>query len=164
MVRLYELSNDYEDLLDELEETGGELTPEMESRLESLEEALPAKVENCCMVIRTLETEAVAITAELDRLKRAVAVRENGVKRLRDYLKGNLERMETPKVKTPLFSVSVQKSPPSIRWLGPVEELPERFKRVRVELDAKAALAEFKDGGQLCAGFEVERGTHLRIN
>ena len=73
-----------------------------------------------------------------------------------------LQRVNQTKVVTPLAVVRIQKnSRPSIQW--PEGGLiPEAFQRVTVTLDGAKAYDAFK-AGTLPKGFEVEHGSHLRI-
>lgn len=163
-MKLYELTDAYRVLQDRLLEAEGVLTPELEQELAQLDEDLDRKVENVALVVRELEAEAAGVAEEVERLERMKAARDHAAKRLKDYLKVQLTLAGRPKVAGKLVTVQVVKNGvPAITWLGTDEEIPEPFRRVRVELNGQAVRDEYRRTGQVPPGFEVSHGTHLRI-
>jgi hypothetical protein len=74
-----------------------------------------------------------------------------------------LDRVEKPKVETPLVVVRIQKnSRPAIRWPDTLP-IPKDYQRVTVSLDGQKAYQDFK-AGALPKGFIVEQGRNLRIS
>ena len=89
---------------------------------------------------------------------------------LKRYLMFQLQRAGTTRVETPTVKVRIQKNTrPSIRCISP--EIPEPFRRVRVEFDAPAAYEALKRGDCLpdepgrieIDGLVVELGQHVRV-
>lgn len=164
VIRLYELPDEFEAIEAELMENGGELTPEIEARIDALELALDQKAGRICRMIRNHDASARAYDEEIDRLKAHKQTHEITVKRLKDYLHTTMNRLERIEIAAGIFKVVLQNnSRPAIRWTGDVNDIPEPFKRVRVELDGDAAYNVVKGGGTLPDGFEVVRGQHVRI-
>ena len=90
---------------------------------------------------------------------------------LKTYLKSYMELMDRTKGGTTLKSARIQKnSQPTIRWTKDVLDLEHPFRRIEVTLDGKAAYREWKESGEddktrsLPEGFQVDRGTHLRLS
>jgi hypothetical protein len=163
---LYERTADLEAVHSWLMESGGELTPEIEERLDAAEGAFDEKAERVALKIREMEATARAVKEEADRLAARVRSMENGARSLKEYLRMQMERADRPEIKRPLVTIRVHRSPPSARCLVPLQELDDHFVRLipeRFEFDAKAALAAHKAGEALPAGVEIVQGHHVRL-
>ena len=163
-LKLWELTDELEAIAAEVMEAEGELTPEMEERLEAIEGAWEEKVERVALKVRELEALAKAAKEEADRLGAIQKAYQRGADGLKSYLHVQLHKREVPKVETARARVRVQKNGrPSILWTRELDELPETFRKVEVKCDTQAAYREWKEGGELPEGFEVREGTHVRI-
>lgn len=177
-MKLYELPTQYRDLLDWMEEHAEELSdsggdhPELIERLERIEADFGDKAERVALLIREQEAEAGAYKAEADRL----AARARTLSRNADWLKGyllhQLRRMGETKVHGKLVNVSrVKNGRPSVRYIGDVEKLPQKWQRVRVDFDGQKAYEDLKAAGKIPSepgaypvdGLTVEVGEHVRI-
>ena len=69
-------------IFEELEENGGELTPEIEERLKLNEEEITSKVKNYVEYINKLKADKAAIKAEKDRLAALDKSKDNTIKSL----------------------------------------------------------------------------------
>jgi hypothetical protein len=98
-----------------LEESGGELTPELEALLDNANMTFKEKVERVALKVRGLESEAEAIGDEVARLKARAMARENAAKSLKTYLQRCLEQANETKVTGLLCTVAVQLNPPSLQ-------------------------------------------------
>ena len=83
MANIYQLQQDLLAIFDELEENGGELTPELEKQLAITEESFKSKVEDYTKVIHHYQDDLAAIKAETDRLKRLKESKEKTIERLK---------------------------------------------------------------------------------
>lgn len=163
-MKLYEITAELEDVAGELIENGGELTPELEARLDAAEGALHAKVERCALVVQQLQAHAEMARTESRRLADLASTRARAADRLKEYVQSQLEIAGVRKVEGDLATVWVQKNGrPSINWTRDVDELPDAYRRIRIEPDTNAAYDNWKAGAQLPDGFTVEQGHHLRI-
>lgn len=160
---LYQITDEYQAVIDRLLEAGGELTPEFSAELDAITDAFAAKVEKVALYTRNLEALADAAAAEAKRLHELASSRQHTADGLKRYLLEQLDRVEQTKVVTPLAVVRVQKnSRPSIRWF-PETDPPEGFVRVVRSVDLQRAYEVWKAGTPLPEGFSVEEGRHLRI-
>ncbi len=151
-------------LLDELTEAyGGEVTPEWEESWNKHFAGLTERVEATVMAVRNLERSAGAVGAEIERLQARKQVFTNTASRLKDHIRHHMEAVEVSKVKTDLFTVRVQQSPPTARYIGETDELPPSLQRVKIEFDARKAIECWKAEEELPTGVSVTRGTHLVI-
>lgn len=83
---LFQINNEYLTLAAELEETGGELTPEMEAALTIHEEELSTKAENYLHVMRKLKAECDMAKAYEEQAKEFRKRKEKVISRMEDSL------------------------------------------------------------------------------
>lgn len=166
-MKLYELANEYAAIELALADSDGEITPEIQTMLDSVESELPAKVDGICSVFRHMMTRAAAAKEEAERILRLYQVRERAANRLKEYLKSNLERMGMTNIETDRFKVRIQKnSAPSVKVADGLlpEDLPAEYVRFKPEVNNSAIAMAWKAGKTLPDGVEVKIGTHLRIS
>lgn len=168
-MKLYEITGKALQLLDGLRETGGELTPELAGLVDTIETELPIRAQSICYLITQMESDAEAIDAEIDRLKKLRDPMANGAKRLKDYLKRAMEQMGIKHidVPSPLFKPRIvgNGGNPSVKWRGVPEEIPSAYRKKQpIELDTAKVLLDHKAGVDLPAQVEITRGTNLKIS
>ena len=163
MIPLYALPVAFEAIETEIDQADGELSADLETRLDALETNLEEKTEAIAILIRRAESEEAVYQAEVDRLTMARNVARNRKDRLKLYLLTTLQTLGRDHVATRLFKVRIQKnSAPSVRWVG--EGLfPTQYQRVKIELDATAVLRDWRAGVALPDDLVVAVGHHLRI-
>jgi Siphovirus Gp157 len=162
--KLYEIAGELVAINELLDETGGELTPEVEARLDLLTGDFDFKAERICQLIDV--TAGLATSAgEVEKRARALRqARENKVAGLKRYLQQQMERAGRPKIHLPSFLVWTQwNGRPTIRWTQGTATLPPEYRRVTIEPDYDRAYNEWRAKVPLPEGFEVELGLHLRI-
>lgn len=150
---LYDISLEGMQIADILAENEGELTPELEARLDALMQAGPERIEAAAMVVRNIEADALACKAEAQRLAERASSFENNAKRLKDRITIALDAAFNGKVKTSRFTLWTQKSADSVAFdlreeftLDMLQEdFPEAV-RTKKELD-KQALRKLFDAG-----------------
>lgn len=79
---IFDIDRELLDIFEELEENGGELTPEIEEKLKLNEEEITSKVKNYVEYINKLKADKVAIKAEKDRLAALDKSKDNTIKSL----------------------------------------------------------------------------------
>lgn len=143
----------------------GEPTPEQEAMLTDLcDVRIPAKVEGYCQVLTTIDREIGMFDAEIERLKVAKQTRENAVKRMKERLRDAMNELDMKTIKAGTFTATVCKnSTPSVITDLPGEAMPEKFRKVTVEVNKSALTHAWKAGEPLPEGVTVEQGTHVRI-
>ena len=171
-MKLYEITDDLIQIDVLLEESGGDLTPEIEARLEALREEFPRKVENILKLRVEMRAQADAANDEAKRLLAIAESRGNASRRLLEYIERNMRKLGAKRVNTDLFRLAICKNGSvSIRPKDPAC-IPDDFKRIPpAEFDYRKALEFLKDSGKLPAdpgmveieGLVVERGEHLRV-
>ena len=171
---LYDLSAEGLAIFDMLEESLGELTPDLEQRLDSLMLEGPERLEAAAMVVRSLEANASACEAEAQRLRDRAKAFEGQVDRLKLRMTKCLDAAFGGKVKTPLFSIWTQKSAdrliadlvPGVTPEMLYKERPDLV-RVKMELNREEVVARFKAGDrtmpELILFEEKEGSRYVRI-
>lgn len=168
---LYELSEEWSELMSLLAENGGEVTPEIEERFNAINDAFEGKVESAALFIRTQKSLALAAKNEADRLYALQQVRERSAASLELMVKGFMERKGQLKVIGNLARVSVVKvgGRLAVTWDGgDTKDIPDAYRierhKVEYSLDRELALQMHETGQSLPAGITVHpRGTRLSI-
>lgn len=158
--KLYELTEMYKNIWDLVEDDEVDLET-LESALGQVEDNIELKVENMAKLVKGIDGNIDMLKAEEKRLAEKRRVLENKQKNIKSYLENQLRVMEIDKVKTPLFTVSLQKNPPSVEILDE-NKIPEQFKKVTYTVVKKDILEALKNG-QVIEGATIKQGKSLRI-
>lgn len=86
MANLFDISLEYMAILDELEENGGELTDDIQERLNINKDEVQDKLESYRKVIMSVEGEIVVLEEERDRLTDKVITKSNVIARLKENI------------------------------------------------------------------------------
>ena len=158
---IYEISNDYLTLMNEIEQADGEITSEMESQLQINEGELQSKSIAYLSVIKERETFVSQIDEEIKRLT-ALKKRNNSlVNRLKENILNAVNLFGT--IETKFNKFSTRKSE-SVEVLD-VNELPKEFKVIKVTEQAdKKAIKEALKNGQEVKGCSIQSNYNLKIN
>tara|TARA_R110000751_G_scaffold206469_2_gene310496 strand:- start:1205 stop:1693 length:489 start_codon:yes stop_codon:yes gene_type:complete len=105
---LYEISNDYLQLVNQLEELEGELTPEIEKALEINESNLKVKGKGYVEIIKTKDVVNMAIDIEIKRLQALKKQNNTSISFLKDRLLGAVELFGD--IETGLVKIGKRKS------------------------------------------------------
>jgi len=161
MKTLYQINNDYYDLISQIELAEGELTPELESALEINKNELEIKSIAYVEVIKQRESFNTRIDDEIKRLQGLKKQNDNLILRLKNNLLnavnlfGNFEagflKFSTRKSK----QVEVNCDP---------NDLPKEFKTVKVtETPDKNAIKKAIEQGQEVIGCRIIENINLTI-
>ncbi len=177
MPTLYEITEEYRDIFALLEESEGEWTPEIASRVEALDGEYDQKIQNIALFILDLEGEQKKIKDEISRLNARMITAKKKAESLSKYLLSSLE-FSGRKVKTTLVSVWAQNSAPSVviddlaaipdcyktaTIKTSLERIPESLRALATVEPSKMAIKEAIDGGETVPGARFEFRKHLRI-
>lgn len=156
-MNLYELGDNYRAIqeMDLDEET-------LRDTLDSIVGEAEQKVENIVKWIRNLKGENTAIKEEETRLKNKRIANENKIKSLSLYLEDFLKNSGLTRIKTELFTITLQNNPPSVdvydATLIPVKYLIEQSPVVD-----KTMIKELLKQGEEIPGAELQQTKGLRI-
>lgn len=162
---LYEMSKELAVINDEIISADGELSTELEARLDSVSLDLRAKSQSIAKWTLDIAVTEQAIDAEIARLQRRKKVAENLRSRLTAYIKACMEQADVQKIETPTITLRIQRNPPSVE-VTDADKVPAKYTRIKqiTEIDKKAMLSALKDGEQVDGARLVDDKTHLRIS
>jgi hypothetical protein len=114
-------------------------------------------------IIKGIDGDIDTLKSEEKRLAEKRRVLENKKNNIKAYLENQLRVMEIDKIKTPLFTVSLQKNPPSVEIVDE-DLIPDKFKKTVTTVSVvKKDLLEALKAGQVIEGAEIKQGKSLRI-
>lgn len=151
-LNLYEITTELRQLEEALIESGGVIDEETEERFSELLEMEADKIEGYLAMIRKFEASEEAIKQERQRLQKAEQSMKNAAQSLKDRLAEAMRRRGEEVHETKLGKVRLQEAPRrSVVVDAEEEELPERFRRVRVTPDKRAIRKALEAGDEEAA-------------
>ena len=157
-MNLYELTENYIQVLELAESSEFDLTDTMES----IEEAIELKAENTAKVIKQLEANAEMLANEAKRLSERKSAIESNARNLKRYLQEQLEKCGKTKIKGEIFTVAIQNNPQSVEVLDETKIPLEFFVEQAPKLDKKTLLQHLKNEEQI-PGAALKQSQSLRI-
>ena len=161
MSSLYELTNDWLQLMDMLEDGADEDV--INDTLEGLDYEIEQKADGYARVIRNLEADAAGLKTEIDRMTDRKRVIENNITRLKKNLQEAMEMTGKVKFKTDLFSFNIQNNTPSV-VIDNIDDIPIEYVVLQEpKIDKKKIAADIKAGVDLSYFAHLEQSRSLRI-
>lgn len=161
MSTLYELTGDYLNLLEWLEDEENIEDAVVNDTLKGIEGAIEDKADNYAKIIKELQAEAKKFEAEKKRLEDRQKAMENRAKLLNKHLYDSMKLTGKTKFKTGLFSFGIQKN----GGLQPIEidtdHVPDEY--MKKEPDNTLIRQALKEGKELPFVTLKEYGDHLVI-
>ena len=159
---LYGITAELNGILAQLEELGGEITPEIEQALAINEEQFVAKAEDYGHAILNLKGMAAAAKAEKERLAGLQKFYENTQKRLTDALSSAMQVFGHDKVENATMRLSLRHS--TATEVDDLDQLPAEFKTTKVEVVAdKTAIKKAIQQGEAVPGAHLVENVSLQI-
>lgn len=161
-MRLYDLAEQYNDLLDVLE--GSENPEAVYAMLEGLDGKFEEKVESTVKIMRSKESESEALTSEANRLLSRAERAKKEAKWLRDNIEMQMIRTNKEHVKSSLFDIKFKLNPPAVNVLNE-SIIPRSYfitKPPVVQLDKRSVMDAMKSG-EVIPGVEIMQGKSLQI-
>jgi hypothetical protein len=158
MKNLFNIDAELYEVYNEIENNGGEMTPELEATLEITEAERMTKGEGYVYVIKQLRSQSDMIKSEIKRLQELAKRYENSAEKLADTLLQSV--VAHGQIKTALVTISSRKS----KSVSITDEslLKEEFLRIKTEPN-KTAIKEALEAGQEVAGALIVENYSLNI-
>lgn len=152
-MNLYDLTAELQEIEQALIESGGDITPEMEERWESLKELHADKIVGYVRMIRKFEVSEKAIKEEADRLAKAAKAMGNSAQSLKNRLAAGMAALGLDMHETPIGKVRLQSASrrPLELLTEDLDAFPERFKVVKELVDKTALGKALEDGDEEAA-------------
>lgn len=125
---LYELSNDYLQVLDMMDDdTWDEQT--VRDTLEAVEGEFDYKADSMAKIIKSLQAKSDAVKEEIDRLTARRKSFENKAEFFKAVLFQNMQVIGKKKIKTALFTISIAKNggKEPLKITGNIEDIPGKY-------------------------------------
>lgn len=167
MSKLYELSSDLARINDELISAEGELSPELEKRLDEVNLALTDKAHGIRKWLAIVEGDGGALNTEIKRLQKIKKTNENLYERLKAYVYQNMIVSDLKKLETPIGTFTIAKSPPSLEIIE--DAVPNEYKteipaHLELTTEGKKRIKDAIEEGYEVPGAKlITDRTHLRI-
>lgn len=159
---LYGITAELNDILAQLEELGGEITPELEQALAINEEQFVAKAEDYGHAILNLKGMAAAAKAEKERLAALQKFYENTQKRLTDALSNAMQVFGHDKVENATMRLSLRHT--TSTEVDDLDAIPMEYKTTKVEVLAdKTAIKKAIQSGEAVPGAHLVENVSLQI-
>jgi hypothetical protein len=171
-VTLYELAEAYRAAMKMTDETGGEITDEIQKAFDAIEGPLAAKFDAYASLIREAEATAKVDKARADCYRDEVEFygdRAKASQRKADSLKARLldtlVALGKTEGKGDVFKIKVMEATtPTIRFLGDPRDIPEAYRRTKIELDADKVKATIMAYGSVPEGFSAVKSKYIKIS
>lgn len=160
MMSIYNITDDFSQIMAEIESNGGEISPEIDEKLQINQFNLIEKTTNYVHVIKTLDSECDIIDIEIKRLQELKKKRSNFTQSLKDRLKNAMQAMELTEIKTALNKINFRKS----ESVEIIDEsiLPNNVLIYEPKIDKKKIKEIIKNGGQVF-GAKIVENQNLQI-
>lgn len=164
MASLYTLTDEYQDLLIQLEQA--ETDEEAESiwaALDSIGGDIANKAEAYAKIMKIKQAEAAAFKAEKDRLAASQKAAETVVERLKSMLMDSMLRLNVTDIQTGIGKWKIQLNPVSCTVVDE-SQVPEEFRIPQPDkIDRAGITKHFKATGELIPGVEMKQEPGLRF-
>ena len=161
-MNIYNIQTEYQLLVNELIDNGGELTPELELALQITKDNFHSKSENYAYITKQFDGEMDIIDNEIKRLQQAKKSREKTIQRLKDTIEMAMLTFDVNKIETPLIKISFRNSE-SVE-VTDVNDLPNEFKTIKVtETADKLKIKDAIKAGVFISGCSIKTNRNLQI-
>lgn len=162
MKSIFKIQQEYQEIVNQLIDNGGEITSELELALQITKDNFHSKSENYAFITRQFDAEMDIIDNEIKRLQQAKKTREKAIERLKANIEMAMNTFEVDKIETPLIKISFRKSE-SVE-VEDVNNLPALYKVVKVSETAdKLKIKDAIKSGILIDGCSIKTNRNLQI-
>jgi hypothetical protein len=165
MSKLYKLSTELALINDQIIDADGELSTELELRLDALNLALIDKATGIRKWRAQLDSDEAGLDAEIKRLQKMKKTAMNLRDRLEAYIKKNMEFADKQKIETPIGAFTICKNPPSMEILY-AEMIPVEYHDIvpqHLELNKERLRKDVLAGKEVPGAKCISDRTHLRV-
>lgn len=156
---LYHIDEEQRRINAMLEETGGEITPEIEELMVVNEQNFVTKAENYGYAILHYKAIVAAVKAEKDRLDAIKKTAENAVARMEERIVAAMQTFDKPKVEAATLKLSLRRSERVV--VDDEAKVPADCIKVKTEISKTDLKAHIK-AGEDC-GAHIEENQSLQI-
>jgi hypothetical protein len=158
---LYRIDHRYLELMQQIEEAEGEITPEIEQALSITQEQLQVAAINIAQVIKSFEYNEAVLKEEIQRL---ITLKQKAAKSkelLKNRLSESMQYFGIEKIESPTIKLSFRKSK-AIEIIDEME-IPAAYFNQAPPVPDKAAIKEAIERGEEIQGAELVERLNLQI-
>lgn len=145
MKPLYEYTNEYQKVIDLIEECD-EITPEIMDMLESVSTDAKSKAVNVGAYIKNLEAMSKSMDDAMNQMQLRQFKVEAKIENMKNYLKYNMESMKLKELNTPEFDIRIRYNNYSLHIEDPSMLPDEYFKeKVTKSIDKQQMIKDLKN-------------------
>lgn len=159
-MNLFELTENYVKFFTMLEEVD-EITEELEEMANNLNIAIEEKSDNYVKMIKNLDADVEAYKNQEKIFNKKRKTVENKISWLKKNLQASMEQTGRKKVKTELFTISIQKNTPSLD-IKSEDNIGDEYYKVERTLNKRDLLKDIKEG-LIIDGVGIKQSESLRI-
>lgn len=156
---LYHIDEEQRRINAMLEETGGEITPEIEELMVVNEQNFVTKAENYGYAILHYKAIVAAVKAEKDRLDAIKKTAENAIARMEERIVAAMQTFDKPKVEAATLKLSLRRSERVV--VDDEAKVPADCIKVKTEISKTDLKAHIKAGDD--CGAHIEENQSLQI-
>ncbi len=162
-MKLYQIAQEYEEILDNLYDEEGNVNTDALMKLEHNTAAMESKAIAIASFIKNMDAERESI----ENAKKAMAEREKRYKKriesLEDYLLVNMERRGVDRITCAYFDIKLKKCPASVD-ITDADILPQEYTRTKTEIfPDKIKIKEEMLMGVIIPGARLKHNLRLDI-
>jgi hypothetical protein len=157
---LYPIQQQHLELLRQIEDAEGELTPELEQELQLTQEKFEQQAVSYGFVVKSYDDAEGIIDAEIKRLQ---ALKEKTVKRkelFKQYLSNGMQQFGVEKIETPTLKLSFRKS--EIVQISDDDMMPDEYCAFKKQAN-KQKIKEALKAGETIIGAALVTKQNLQI-
>lgn len=159
-MNLFELTENYVKFFTMLEEAD-EITEELEEMANNLNIAIEEKSDNYVKMIKNLDADVEAYKNQEKQFNKKRKTAENKISWLKKNLQSSMEQTGRKKVKTELFTISIQKNTPALD-ITSEDNIGDEYYKVERTLNKRDLLKDIKEG-LIIDGVGIKQTESLRI-
>lgn len=159
-MNLFELTENYVKFFTMLEEAD-EITEELEEMANNLNIAIEEKSDNYVKMIKNLDADVEAYKNQEKIFNKKRKTAENKISWLKKNLQASMEQTGRKKVKTELFTISIQKNTPALD-ITSEDNIGDEYYKIERTLNKKDLLKDIKEG-LIIDGVGIKQSESLRI-
>jgi hypothetical protein len=161
-LNLYQIEKEYLELANQLIESGGECSPELELQLTINQEQLEQKARGYGFVVKQMESDVSIIDAEIERLKRLKNSRLKTIERLETTVSNAMQLYQINRLETPTLKISFRKSE-SVE-IDNEADIPAQFLKEKTTYTIdKTAIKEAIKKGEVVIGARLQVNQNIQI-
>lgn len=146
MTQLYALTGKLAELQAMADTDDDGLKEALQFAMDEIQGEFEVKADNIVMLRRNIESDVVAIDAEIERLAELKRIKTNSVSQISDYLRRNMEAANLKSIKRPLFTITLAMGKEKV-IVDNEEAVPDELTAVKTSIapDKVAIAAKLKE-------------------